>query len=183
MNLNYYIIEFFIKELNLDEGSPIAGKLKRIRNGIYLFLIVNAITSFYAFNSLFGNIFIASLATIIYQFIFLMVYIVLFATVRKADFQKKEPNVKIKIIEKINDINYSATKFDKVQPGLIRKINAKGWGKIIFRSILLLSLGIGPAFFSGIMVHHFLTNESYEIASKASSVFDEKGVYAADQDD
>jgi hypothetical protein len=166
MNLNYYIIDFFIQELNLDENSPVVGKLKSIRNGIYLFLTVHAITSFYAFNSIFGNIFVALLAAIIYVFIFLVVYIVLLATVRKVDFQKQERNVKIKAFEKINDVDYSVTKFGKLQPTFIGRINKKGWGNIIFRSTIILFLGIGPAFFAGTMVHHLLTNNYYESAKQ-----------------
>ncbi|MFN5458474.1 MAG: hypothetical protein ACK5AY_01065 [Bacteroidota bacterium] len=162
MSLGDYISGYIVRELNLPEDSVIAVKLKRIRIAIYFFLGLNAITCVYAFHILFSGWITALVAALAFQFIFLMIYIVLFATIRKSDFQEPVRNIKIKSVEQINNENYSASRFT-TNLNNKRKFKLSGWFKIIFRSVLLIMMGIGPAIFFGIMVHHSLTNDKYEI--------------------
>jgi hypothetical protein len=165
MNLSDYIADYFIKELNLRDDSIVFRKLKRIKYVIYLFLLVNMITCGYAFYMLFNNIIVSALSTLLFQFVFLMVYIVLFATVRKSDFQKPIRNIKVKSIEKINDQEYPAQKFILDKP-IDSKISARGWKDILFRLSLLIALGIGPSFFFGMMINHNSGQADYEIAKQ-----------------
>lgn len=166
MNLGNYIADYFIKELNLRNDSIVFRKLKRIKYSIYLFLLVNMITCGYAFYMLLSNIIVSALATLLFQFVFLMVYIVLFATVRKSDFQKPVRNKKVKSIHSINGIDFPAQKF-VLDNTIDSKISARGWKDIFFRLSLLIALGIGPSFFFGMMLNHNSAQADYEIAKQA----------------
>jgi hypothetical protein len=95
-----------------------------------------------------------------------MVYIVLFATVRKSDFQKPIRNIKVKAVQSINGIDFPAQKFILDNPN-DAKISVRGWKDIFFRLSLLIALGIGPSFFFGMMLNHNSAQADYEIAKQA----------------
>ena len=167
MNLSEYISDYFFKELKIPEGSLVASKLKSIKTGIYFFLLISTVTCLYAFYSVFQNVGIAIVAAFIFQFIFLMIYVVLFSTIRKSDFQRIVKNKKTPVInEDINGILLPVRKFyiDELDKNNATK---RSWGNVIFRIILLLFLGAGPAYFFGIMLHAPFTTQYYQDAKSA----------------
>ena len=176
MNIGYYITDHFFDELNLEKNPDIVTRLNSIKRITIFFLLINLVASSYAFYSLFGNVIITIIAASIFQFIFIMIYIVLFSTVRKAEYLKGSNNKKIEYIETINGQTYRAKKFILEGPGLFdenansskQKVSlTKSWSNIFIRLFLLFVLGIVPSFFFGMMLHHKLTDESYQEARTA----------------
>jgi len=164
MNLSEYISGYFVRELRLSPDSPIAKKLNLIRSAIYFFLFVNFFTCLYAFVSVFHSYWIAIPSTILFQFVFLMIYIVLFSTIRKAEFQRVVNNKLTPVVqEEIEGLKYPVRKFVLNDEN---KIYKRRWSEVIFRMILLMAVGFGPAYFFGIMTHHLATAEDYVSAKK-----------------
>lgn len=164
MSLTYYITDHFTDELKLKEQSEIVNRLNSIKRLFIVFIIINTITSFYAFHTLFHNFFITLIGTALFQFIFFMIYIVLFATIRKAEYLKSTVNKKINITHIINGQSFPAKAFTNeeqdVKTAAINKLQ-KSWKNITIRFLLLVFLGTGPAFFFGIMLHDRSTEEEY----------------------
>jgi len=161
MLLGYYITGHFTQELALDSNSAIVNKLEKIRRNVFLFLLINTVACFYAFYSLFSILWVALIATALFQFVFLMIYIVLFSTVRKAEYLQRAENKKIQTQEKIGEHVLPVKKFvldgDAVNPP-----KKRSWKNIIIRTLMLILIGSGPAFFFAMMIHHPFSNEKYE---------------------
>ncbi len=162
MLLGYYITGYFNQELNLDTNSDISNKLERIQRNVFLFLIINTVACFYAFYSLFGLMLVAIIATTLFQFVFVMIYIVLFSTVRKAEYLQKAENKKIQTQEKIGLHIFPVRKF-VLDGDAINPPKKRSWKNIIIRTLMLILIGSGPAFFFAMMIHHPFSNEKYEL--------------------
>ena len=169
MKIGKYISDYFIEELKINKDSLVADRLLGLKTLVLWFLVANAISCLYAFYSLFDSIIISILGTILFQFIFIMIYIVLLSTVRKAEYLKSSANKKVSTILDLNGNKYPAFEFVLEGPGLLTKIPEvlkprKSYSNIIIRTFLLILLGIGPAFFFGLMMHHPFTKSNYELA-------------------
>jgi hypothetical protein len=169
MNIFHYITDHFVDELKLKENNEATSKLRGIKNTIKLFFVVNTVTSLYAFYTLFDSLVIAILATALFQFVFVMIYVVLFATIRKAEYLKSSFNKKHPEEVVLNGVAYRASGFILKGPGNKQDIeyvfkNKKGYSNMVIRTLLLLLLGTGPAFFFSMMLHHPFTKEKYASA-------------------
>jgi hypothetical protein len=170
----YYVTDHYLDELNLRDNQDAITKLASIRRFMLLFMIVNTLAVFYAFYSLFHQLLLAFAGTVIFQFIYLMMYIVLFSTVRLAEYARgeklKKVNVEVELSgKKYNGTTYTGSKnadgfiLQKIK-GLKEKfITNKSWSNAMIRSVQLILLGTGPAFFFALMIHHPITSVPYEI--------------------